>query len=292
VNSANKQASKKDIEFMKCFEAEVRKTIRDHKMLKKGERVLVACSGGKDSTVILYLLKKFGYEPEAFIIDLEIGDYSKKNLKNIKQVCKDIGVKLHVVDFKKEFGRSVCYMRSVLNESDKLQSCTVCGIMKRYLLNKKSRQFKADKLVVGHNLDDEAQTIIMNLLISGGPELCLNMGPMVGKRANHLFVPRVKPLYFTFEADVRRYSELKCFPVVYDRCPCAIGSHRFATRDLLDKWESERPGTKRKLVINFLDVLPGLRSHLGKGGPIRKCKKCGEPSRQGVCASCELIGKI
>jgi uncharacterized protein (TIGR00269 family) len=283
---------------MKGFESEVKKTIKDHKLLKKGERVLVAVSGGKDSTVILYLLKKFGYEPEAFIIDLEIGEYSKKNLDNIRKVCLDIGVKLHVVDFKKEFGRSVCYLRSVLNEKEKLQSCTVCGIMKRYLLNKKSRQFKADKLVVGHNLDDEAQTILMNLVISGGPELCLNMGPMVGKRRDRHFVPRVKPLYFTFEADVRRYSELKGFPVVYDRCPCAIGSHRFATRDMLDEWERERPGTKLKLVTNFLDILPGLREHFTANGnkmitkSVNKCKKCGEPARRGVCASCELITKI
>jgi uncharacterized protein (TIGR00269 family) len=188
-------------------------------------------------------------------------------------------------------------MRSVLNDKEKLQSCTVCGIMKRYLLNKKSRQFKADKLVVGHNLDDEAQTILMNLVISGGPELCLNMGPMVGKRRDHLFVPRVKPLYFTFEADVRRYSELMGFPVVYDRCPCAFGSHRFATRDMLDEWEAERPGTKRRLVENFLDVLPGLRKHFtatknkSMAKAVKKCRKCGEPSRRGLCASCELIGK-
>jgi len=278
--------------FKAAFEESVRKAIDEHGLLARGERIIVACSGGKDSTVSLYLLKKFGYEPEAMIIDLAIGDYSRYNLENTTAFCERIGVKLHVVDFRKEFGRSVCYLRSVLNDREKLQSCTVCGIMKRYLLNKKARELGADKLVLGHNLDDEVQTILMNLVISGGPELCLNMGPRVGKRKDSNFVPRIKPLYFTCEADVRRYSEEMGFRVVYDRCPCAIGSHRFGMRDLLDEFEERHPGMKRRLLDNFLAVLPGLRQTLGGGSHVNKCSVCSEPARNSVCATCQLLEKV
>lgn len=70
-----------NFEFINSFESRVKDTIEKYSLIDKGERVIVAASGGKDSTTVLYLLKKFGYEIEALTVDLEIGEYSKNVLK-------------------------------------------------------------------------------------------------------------------------------------------------------------------------------------------------------------------
>ena len=292
MNNKEKATSRSDKKFSRKFEEEVLKTIMDYNLLKKGEKIIVAISGGKDSAVVLHLLVKFGYNPQAMILDLEIGSHSKKNLDNVRELCKKLDVKLHVISHKKEVGRSVCYMRSVLAEKENMRSCSVCGIMKRYLLNKHARLLGADKIVFGHNLDDEAQTILLNLMISGAPELCANMGPECAKSKNPKFVPRVKPLYFSYEDDIRTYSKLMGFPVNYERCPCAIGSNRFSIRDNLDEWEKKFPGMKMRLIKEFLSILPEIRKGMTGSSPLMECETCGEPARNKICAACTMLEKI
>ena len=88
--------------FIVNFETNVKETIRKYDLIKKKDRVIVACSGGKDSTTVLYLLKKFGYDVEALIIDLGIGDWSKKSVGSISAFCNCHNIKLHVIKPVKE----------------------------------------------------------------------------------------------------------------------------------------------------------------------------------------------
>jgi len=106
-------------DIIKKTEKTVLSTIQKFKLLRKSEKILVACSGGKDSTTILYILKKLGYPVEAITIDAQIGDYTKQNLENIKLVCKKSSILLHIISFRKEFGYSLCYLRSLINSKNK-----------------------------------------------------------------------------------------------------------------------------------------------------------------------------
>ena len=104
------------------IETIVKNTLRKIKLSKK-EKILVALSGGKDSTVTAYLLKKFGYNIEAIHIDLKIGKYSEKCLKAVEKLCKDLDIKLYVYDIKKEMGSSMCYLRSAIQSKKSLKNC-------------------------------------------------------------------------------------------------------------------------------------------------------------------------
>src|SRR3989344_888670 len=133
-----------DDKFCEYFEHKIDHTIKRFNMIKPGDKVLVACSGGKDSTVLLSVLHKLGYSVEAFTVDVIIGRYTKKNLENLQLFCKQLGVKLHEKSFKDTYGYSLCYIKARLyQEGLNLKSCTVCGVLRRKILNQGVRENEA-----------------------------------------------------------------------------------------------------------------------------------------------------
>jgi uncharacterized protein (TIGR00269 family) len=269
-------------------EQTVQDTIKKFKLLKPRDKILVACSGGKDSTTALSILHSLYKDVEAITIDASIGDYTAENLRNIRSFCDEQHIRLHVVSFREEFGYSLCYIRSILKSKGiRLNSCMICGVLKRYLLNKKARELGRSVLVTGHNMDDEAQSILMNLL-RGNIELLFHLGPG-SKTRDTRFIPRIKPLYLVREQDVREYSRKMKFPVAYGRCPCSVESYRNTIRTLLATHEKKHPGTTRRIVDYLLSHLDSLPCPTQR---VHRCSSCGEPCRQTHCRACQILGAL
>ncbi len=271
-------------EIISELENKVKETIKKYKLLNKKEKIIVASSGGKDSTVILYVLKKLGYNVEALYINLRLEDYSDRCGAAVRKLCEKEKIRMHVLDIKEEFGMRMCHIRSGVQQEIKVSNCMVCGIVKKWILNKEARGLAARKIVTGHHLDDEAQTIIMNFL-QGNLMLGANGGPRTGIINDKKFVPRIKPLYFVSEEDVRKYSEILELPVVYEKCPCAVSSLRIRTRQYLNALDKK---VKERIVNNFLKMLPELSEKL-KEQKVVYCELCGEPARNKVCKKCSLL---
>ncbi len=267
------------------IEQTVKNTIKEYGLCRKKEKIIVALSGGKDSTVTAYLLKKFGYNIEGFHIDLGMGKYSEKCLNAVKELCKDLKIKLHVYEIKKEMGSSMCYIRSSVQSKKTLKNCAICGVIKKWILNKQARKLKADKIATGHHLDDEVQTFLLNIL-KGSPELNANTGPITRNISDSKFIPRIKPLFFVLEKDIREYSLKKKLPVVYEKCPCAIDSYRIEVREFVNTLSDRE---KKNLMENMEKILDKTRNKWK--GTIKYCSICGEPSRKEICKMCELVKK-
>ncbi len=268
------------------LESKVRQTIQKYKLANKKEKIIVAVSGGKDSSVTAYLLHKFGYNIEAFHIDLKIGGYSEKCLSAVKKLCDELGIKLHVYDMKKEMGSGMCYLRTAIQTKSgktKLKNCAICGVIKKWILNKIARELKADKLATGHNLDDEAQTFLMNIF-KGSPKLSANTGPISRNIKDKKFIPRIKPLFYVAEDDVREYSKVKKLPVVYEKCPCALDSYRIQVRKFVNTLTEK----EKQNIMNNFDKISGRIQKI-KDTRIEYCEVCGEPARNKLCKKCELI---
>jgi uncharacterized protein (TIGR00269 family) len=274
--------------FAEKFEQSVMDTVRTHSLASKADKILVACSGGKDSTSVLYILHKNGYDVEALHIDLGIGRWSEKNHKNISSFCRDGGIKFHLASTRDFFGTSVCYLKSSLQTKTDLTSCSICGVIKKWILNKKARELGADRLATGHNLDDEARTFMMNV-INGNPELCLYSSPGRGSISG-LFVPRIKPLYFTPASRIERYSKEMGFPVLYERCPCSKGSFGRNIYDEMGELEKHAPKLKINVVRAFLALQKKAVGDLAK--EVTACGLCGEPSKKGICRTCSMLSVL
>src|SRR3989344_2871747 len=275
--------------FLRYFEKKALKTIAKHHLISKKDLVAVACSGGKDSMSLLYLLNKIARKRDikimAVAIDEGIKDY--RELKNLKKYCKENKINLKIYSFKKEFGFT---LDNVVKKIKDLNPCSVCGVLRRRLLNKAAVELKANKLATAHNLDDESQSVMMNYMM-GNLERSTRLGPITGLVKDKRFVPRIKPFYFLTEKETATYAYLKQFPVKFIECPYSAISFRGEVRDLINSIEKNHPGTKHAIINSFLELLPALRN-LYKESKVRTCIHCQEPSSGEICNTCLIVNKL
>ncbi len=272
---------------MKDFESKVKNTIRKYKLLSKKDNVIVACSGGKDSTTVLYLLNKFGYNIQALFLDVGIPHSSEENKKNLQKFCDEYGIKLNIVSLKDGVGGTLPEVRAKLRGT-KMTNCAICGVLKRYLLNKKARELGATKLATGHNLDDEAENILLNIF-GGNLQISLSLGPISGVSKDSKFVTKIKPLYECTNSEVKEYTKKMRWEIIYCDCPFNYAAFRKHIRGIIRKLEVNEHGVKKNIVNSFMKSLPKLRRDYGIKGKVKYCSICGEPSRQKHCKKCELI---
>ncbi len=277
--------------FIRYFEKKVLKTIRQFNLIDKGDNIAVAASGGKDSTVVLYLLKNLlkdrTLKIQAIAIDEGIHDYRDKSLEFLKEFCKKNNIKLNIYSYKKEFGKS---LDEILKTYKKIP-CSICGVLRRYLLNKKSKELNVNKLVTGHNLDDESQSILMNNF-RNNLKISARLGPITGIKIDKRFIKRIKPLYLVSEKEVTTYAYLKELMTKFNECPHDTDSYRAQIRDMLNEFEAKYEGTKNGIVISFLEMLPMLKNNYKETAEIKSCKICDEPCSQEICMACNYIEEV
>lgn len=255
------------------FEDKVKQAISDFNLLDKNDKICVAVSGGKDSVVLLYLLKKFGYNVSGLAIDEGIRGYRSLTLDFLEVFCAERNIPLVVESFKRETGKELDEM---VHEGP---ACNYCGTFRRFMLNKYSRGF--DKVATGHNLDDESQAVLMNLF-KAQTELFDRQGPIT--REIDGFTQKIKPLYYLLEKEILAYAFLMGFDVPFVECPFARLSFRSRVRDFINCEESLKPGLKENIVSNFLK----LKKRSSGKILTNSCEMCGFPSEGAVCKACRL----
>jgi uncharacterized protein (TIGR00269 family) len=287
--------------FIRSIESKVKRTIRKHGMVRKGDTVALAMSGGKDSSTAAYLIHKvFGSWPSVKLIAISIDEgvkpYRTESIRRARAFAEDLGIPHHTFSFREEFGKTTDQVAREIRNADPAikELCTYCGVGRRYLLNKKARELGATRLCMGHNLDDEVQAAMLNyirgdLARAGRMEAVTSWSTR--KRGGRLFIPRIKPLREIPERESALYAYLRGFEVLEAHCPHA-GGIRFEVRDFINRLELKYPGTKFGILETFDRLNPCIKRIAAREeGEIRKCRRCGEPSAREVCKACELWRK-
>lgn len=139
----------------------VGKAVFRYDMIVPGDRIAVGVSGGKDSLMLLHILKYIKtyspvkYELRAVSVDMTNGTWDTSSLQS---VCDALEVPLTVVPYAIE---------SVIEKKNEESPCSLCANLRRGLLNATAKRLGCNKLALGHNLDDVVETALMNLLRNG-----------------------------------------------------------------------------------------------------------------------------
>ena len=270
--------------FIADVEGRVLATIRSRNLIAPGDHVAVALSGGKDSTALLMLLSRVlpslgSVRLTAITIDEGIAGYREDTDLSADMLVARFGIPHLTVSFTDLFGGTL----DTFLAGREQEACSVCGILRRKALNVAAERAGAMKLATGHNLDDEAQSVFMNVLRGDLPRLVRDSGSDSQGR----FIPRIKPLMFISEKEIAVYLMLHGAWADLPECPYAVHALRGEVRRMLATLESKHPGTMLNLMKSKAMIEARCAGNI-EAEPVRHCKECGDPCSGEVCQLCTL----
>jgi len=272
--------------FTDFVERRVKKEIRRQINLKRTKKIAVAVSGGKDSMLSLYLIHRFfsaisGLEIHAITVDEGIASYRPPTLKLVADYCEEMGVEHHIISFKNMVGMN---MDDIVREEDPLTPCSYCGVFRRKAMNSAARDIGADVLATGLNLDDTAQSIIMNIA-RGDIERLARMGPH--ERVQPGLIPRIQPLRQIPEKESYLYVLINRIPFSDSECPYRQRAVRNTFREIINRLEDETPGARYSILKSY-DRMKELLIRKYPPVTLERCRRCGEPANGELCRACMM----
>jgi uncharacterized protein (TIGR00269 family) len=282
--------------FAESIEDKTRATIAKYNMFSFDDRIAVAVSGGKDSVSLLHVLvmveRRYPKaELVAITVDEGIRGYRDEALKIAAENCKELGVEHRIVSFRKLFGRKFDQMVKRVRRGDiaNLTPCAYCGVLRRKALNLAAREVGADKLATGHTLDDETQTILLNIF--HGDVLRIAKEKPVTDWVHSKLVRRIKPFCEVPERETALYAFVKGIRFQSAPCPYASEALRNDARAILNGLEEKHPGIMFSIFKSIERIRPALEE-MAKNEGLKECVECGEPTTERVCRTCQMRKQI
>jgi uncharacterized protein (TIGR00269 family) len=279
--------------YLEWIPQQTQRFIEKYRMFTPEERILVAVSGGKDSLSLWDILQRLGYQADGLYISLGVDEglsYSSESQRHAEKFTAEHDLKLHIVDVQKEYGATIPQF-ALKSHRDRSKLCSVCGLVKRHVMNCITRDFGYDVLVTSHNLDDEAAVLFGNTLSWTG-EYLLRQGPVLSGTPG--LARKAKPLCRIYEREMLAYALLRGIEYIYDECPFSAGSTSIYYKQMLNKLEHDRPGAKLSFYLSFLEAREsGLFTKREEiQAALHPCPNCGQPtSAPGLCSFCRIINR-
>jgi tRNA 2-thiocytidine biosynthesis protein TtcA len=216
------------------LESMVRKALFDYQMLEEIDKIAVALSGGKDSLALLFLLKAISgrgfapFELSAIHVNGEFSCGAGVNLNYLQGICNQLEIPFITRESTQKLETLECYS---------------CSRERRRLLFDAAKEKGITTIAFGHHRDDNAQTILMNLLHKG--EFAGNLPKIT---MHDYGVTIIRPLIYIGEEEICTFAEQYGFKRIMCRCPVGQNSMRKQVDNLLKDIEALYPEARQNIA--------------------------------------------
>ncbi|MBU1144500.1 MAG: hypothetical protein KJ971_01410 [Firmicutes bacterium] len=211
------------------------KAIEEYDLIKDGDKVAVALSGGKDSLLLAKLFQEIKRHNHVSIdlvfITMDPG-FDKAHLDLHLNNCKKLGIEVKVLESN---------VFDISNKMSPESPCFLCARMRRGFLYKVAKENGCNKLALGHHFDDVIETTLLNVFYTGTFKTMLPKA----RSKNYLDMELIRPMYLIKEKDIIHFSKYHHLETMACGCKiasCEIDSKRKEMKDLVSQM--------RKIYVN------------------------------------------
>uniref|UniRef100_A0A7N0SVE9 Cytoplasmic tRNA 2-thiolation protein 1 n=1 Tax=Kalanchoe fedtschenkoi TaxID=63787 RepID=A0A7N0SVE9_KALFE len=258
----------------------------ENKLFSPGERIAIGASGGKDSTVLAYVMstlnRRHNYGLDLFLLSIDEGitGYRDDSLETVKRNQIQYGLPLKVLSYKELYGWT---MDDIVKMIGLKNNCTFCGVFRRQALDRGAAMLKVDKVVTGHNADDIAETVLLNILRGDIARLSRCTYITTGEDGP---IPRCKPFKYTYEKEIVMYAYFKKLDYFSTECIYSPNAYRGFAREFIKDLERIRPRAILDIIKSGEDFRISTTTKMPEQGT---CERCGYISSQKWCKACLLL---
>jgi tRNA 2-thiocytidine biosynthesis protein TtcA len=240
------------------------KAIVDFNLIADGDRVMVGLSGGKDSWALIHTLDQLrARAPIDFSLIAVNVDSGYKDFKHdvIAKTCEERGWEYRIEH------TSIGDVMDDLLEAN-ATPCSLCARLRRGVLYRIATEVGANKIALGHHLDDFIETLLLNLFFAGA--LKAMPARLVSDNAEHVVI---RPLVYVSEDEARAYTKECGLPVIGCCCPACgdLSLQRQRVKRLIMDLEREHSGVKQSMLKALGNVMARhlLDTRLNPSGELR-----------------------
>ncbi|MBO3839439.1 MAG: ATP-binding protein [Thermoproteota archaeon] len=272
------------MDVKKIVEKRVMEEIKKYPPFK---RVLIALSGGKDSASLLHIIKNFVSDKDIVCAHLNLGidGFSEKSEKFARMQAEENGLELIVFNLKKELGFTIMDAKKLYPKI-----CSVCGGIKRYLLNKIAYESRIDIILTAHHLDDFLVRMLKSTLNAKVEEL-VRFKPYLPRNGN--LIAKGRPFWRVSESLISRYASFESLSFITERCPIGVKKNIERLRKAIDILATNE-NQKNIYLLSLMRIAERLEKtevSMGKT-QLRPCSSCGFLSSNVICSFCTRVKKI